>query len=58
MKADRMSNSSISNISKSDPWKSDPWKSDTSSIREWMVPPLLVPVLFGLLVVAAVLVQW
>ncbi len=40
-----MSNSSISNTSK-------------FSIRERMVPPLLVPLSFGLLIAAAVLVQW
>lgn len=35
-------------------------KSDITiaNFREWMVPPLLVPIFFGLLIVAAVLVQW
>jgi hypothetical protein len=26
--------------------------------REWLVPPLLVPLFFGLLIVAVVVVRW
>jgi hypothetical protein len=26
--------------------------------REWLVPPVLLPVFFGLLIVAAVVLQW
>jgi hypothetical protein len=26
--------------------------------REWLVPPLLVPLFFGLLIVALVVVRW
>jgi hypothetical protein len=28
------------------------------SIREWLVPPVLLPVFFVLLVAAAMLIQW
>jgi hypothetical protein len=28
------------------------------SIREWLVPPVLLPVVFVLLVAAATLIQW
>jgi hypothetical protein len=28
------------------------------SVREWLVPPVLLPIAFVLLVAAAVLVQW
>jgi hypothetical protein len=28
------------------------------SIREWLVPPVLLPVVFVLLVAAAMLIQW
>jgi hypothetical protein len=28
------------------------------SIREWLVPPVLLPVVFVLLVAAAILIQW
>jgi hypothetical protein len=28
------------------------------SVREWLVPPVLLPVFFLLLIAAAVLVQW
>jgi hypothetical protein len=28
------------------------------SVREWMVPPVLLPIFFVLLIVAAVLIQW
>jgi hypothetical protein len=28
------------------------------SIREWLVPPVLLPVLFVLLIAAAMLIQW
>jgi hypothetical protein len=27
-------------------------------IREWLVPPVLLPIFFGLLLAAAVVVQW
>jgi hypothetical protein len=27
-------------------------------LREWLVPPILLPLLFGLVVAAAVIVQW
>lgn len=35
-------------------------KSDTRKfdVREWLVPPVLMPVFFGLLIVAAVIIQW
>jgi hypothetical protein len=39
-----MSNSSNTNISK-------------FNIREWLVPPVLVPLFFGLLILATVLVR-
>ncbi|MGC2780011.1 MAG: hypothetical protein WA418_30665 [Bradyrhizobium sp.] len=45
-----MSNSSKSTTSKFDV--------AMPGIRAWMVPPVLVPISFGLLIVAAVLVQW
>lgn len=28
------------------------------SVREWMVPPVLLPFFFALLIAAAVLIQW
>jgi hypothetical protein len=28
------------------------------SIREWLVPPVLLPIVFVLLVAAAILIQW
>jgi hypothetical protein len=28
------------------------------SVREWLVPPVLLPIFFGLLIAAAVLIQW
>jgi hypothetical protein len=28
------------------------------SIREWLVPPVLLPIVFVLLVAAAMLIQW
>jgi len=28
------------------------------SVREWMVPPLLLPIFFVLLIAAAMLIQW
>jgi hypothetical protein len=28
------------------------------SVREWLVPPVLLPIVFVLLVAAAILVQW
>jgi hypothetical protein len=27
-------------------------------LREWLVPPILLPLLFGLVVAAAVIIQW
>jgi len=27
-------------------------------LREWLVPPILLPLLFGLIVAGAVIVQW
>jgi hypothetical protein len=27
------------------------------SVREWLVPPVLLPILFGLLIVAAMVIQ-
>jgi hypothetical protein len=27
-------------------------------VREWLVPPVLLPIFFGLLIAAAILVQW
>ena len=27
-------------------------------IREWLVPPVLLPILFALLIAAAVVLQW
>jgi hypothetical protein len=29
-----------------------------SSVREWLVPPVLLPVFFVLLIAAAVFIQW
>ena len=26
--------------------------------REWLVPPVLLPIFFGLLIAAAVVIQW
>ncbi len=31
---------------------------DKFSIREWLVPPILLPIFLALLVAAAVLIQW
>ena len=28
------------------------------SVREWLVPPVLLPIFFGLLIAAAVVIQW
>lgn len=28
------------------------------SIREWLVPPILLPILFALLAASAMIVQW
>jgi hypothetical protein len=28
------------------------------SVREWLVPPVLLPILFALLIAAATLIQW
>jgi hypothetical protein len=28
------------------------------SVREWLVPPVLLPIVFVLLVAAAMLIQW
>ena len=28
------------------------------SVREWLVPPVLLPIFFALLIAAAILVQW
>jgi hypothetical protein len=28
------------------------------SIREWLVPPVVLPVFFALLIAAAMLIQW
>jgi hypothetical protein len=28
------------------------------SVREWLVPPVLLPIVFVLLVAAAILIQW
>jgi hypothetical protein len=28
------------------------------SVREWLVPPVLLPMVFVLLVAAAILIQW
>jgi hypothetical protein len=28
------------------------------SVREWMVPPVLLPIFFVLLIAAAMLIQW
>jgi hypothetical protein len=27
-------------------------------LREWLVPPILLPIFFGLLIAAAVIVHW
>jgi hypothetical protein len=27
-------------------------------LREWLVPPILLPLLFGLIIAGAVIVQW
>jgi hypothetical protein len=27
-------------------------------LREWLVPPILLPLLFGLVIAGAVIVQW
>jgi hypothetical protein len=31
---------------------------DRLSVREWLVPPVLLPIFFGLLIVAAMVIQW
>ena len=31
---------------------------DKFDIREWLVPPIVLPVFFALLVAAAMLIQW
>jgi len=28
------------------------------SVREWLVPPVLLPIFFALLIAAAMLIQW
>jgi hypothetical protein len=28
------------------------------SVREWLVPPVLLPIVFALLIAAAMLIQW
>jgi len=28
------------------------------SVREWLVPPVLLPIFFGLLIAAAIVIQW
>ena len=28
------------------------------SVREWLVPPVLLPIFFALLIAAAILIQW
>ena len=28
------------------------------SVREWLVPPVLLPIFFALLIAAAVIIQW
>jgi hypothetical protein len=28
------------------------------NIREWLVPPVLLPIFFALLIAAAVIIQW
>jgi len=33
----------------------DPHKFD---LREWLVPPVVLPIFFGLLIAAAVVIQW
>ena len=35
-----------------------PQLSTKAGIREWLVPPLLVQIFFGLLIIVAVLVRW
>jgi hypothetical protein len=32
--------------------------SNISKLSEWMVPPVLLPILFVLLIAAVVLIQW
>jgi hypothetical protein len=32
-------------------------KIDSLGIREWLVPPVLLPIFFGLLIVAAIIIQ-
>ncbi|GLH81158.1 hypothetical protein SSBR45G_60670 [Bradyrhizobium sp. SSBR45G] len=53
-KAASMSNTLQSNTLQS----SSPSSTSKFSIREWLVPPLLVPLFFGLVIIVAVLVQW
>ncbi len=31
---------------------------DRFSVREWLVPPVLLPIFFALLIVAAIVIQW
>ncbi len=31
---------------------------DSFNVREWLVPPVLLPIFFGLLIVAAIAIQW
>ncbi|MEY9230655.1 hypothetical protein ABIF68_009977 [Bradyrhizobium japonicum] len=31
---------------------------DRFNVREWLVPPVLLPIFFGLLIVAAMVIQW
>lgn len=33
-------------------------KPDTFNLREWLVPPVLMPIFLVLLIAAAVLIQW
>jgi hypothetical protein len=28
------------------------------SVREWLVPPVLLPIFFAVLIAAAILIQW
>jgi hypothetical protein len=32
--------------------------SHINSVREWLVPPVLLPIFFGLLIAAAIGIQW
>ncbi len=31
---------------------------DRFSVREWLVPPVLLPIFFALLIVVAIVIQW